>query len=85
MTALLPSKRFACFFFFQMWPLAMKMTVVSQGRSQGGSWGARDPPFASLFLTKQPTTGGENAMTMSWPKLKSPFFETFFLIDMTIW
>ena len=25
------------------------------------------PPFVSLFLTKQPTTGGENAMTISWP------------------
>ena len=37
-------------------------------------------PFASLFLTKQPTAGGENAMTISWPYLKSPFFLTFFLI-----
>ena len=30
---------------------------VRQGRSQGGSWGARDPPptFVSLFVSKQPT------------------------------
>ena len=27
-----------------------------QWRSQGwGSWGARDPPFVSLFVSKQPT------------------------------
>ena len=28
-----------------------------QGRSQGGggSWGARDPPFVSLFVSRQPT------------------------------
>ena len=26
-----------------------------QGRSQGGSWGARDPPFVGLLLNKQPT------------------------------
>ena len=38
-----------------------------QGRSQGGSWGAREPPFDKPFLTKQPITGGENAMTISWP------------------
>ena len=28
---------------------------VLQGRSQGGSWGARDPPFVSLFVSRQPT------------------------------
>ena len=33
-----------------------------------GSWGARDPPFCKPFLTKQPTTCGENAMTISWPQ-----------------
>ena len=37
-----------------------------QGRSQGGSWGAREP-FCEPFLTKEPTTGGENAMSISWP------------------
>ena len=36
-----------------------------QGRSQGGSWGPRDSPFCKPFLTKQPSTGGENAMTIS--------------------
>ena len=33
--------------------------LVSQGRSYGrgggGSWGALNPPFVSLFLRKQPT------------------------------
>ena len=34
-------------------------------RGGGGSWGARDPPFVSLFLSKQPTIfGGGNAMTI---------------------
>ena len=39
---------------------------MQQGRSEGGSWGARDPPpFVSLFLRKQPTIfRGENAMTI---------------------
>ena len=45
-----------------------------QGRRQGGSWVARDPPFCKPFLTKEPITDGENAMTISWPSLKSPFF-----------
>ena len=36
-----------------------------QGRSEGGSWGARDPPFVSLFLSKQRTIFcGKNAMTI---------------------
>ena len=26
----------------------------------GGSWGACEPPFCKPFLSKQPTTGGEN-------------------------
>ena len=26
-----------------------------QGRSQGGTWGARDPPLVGLLLSKQPT------------------------------
>ena len=37
------------------------------GVARGGSWGARDPRFCKPFLTKQHTTGGENAMTISWP------------------
>ena len=41
--------------------------LLLQGRSQGRSWGARDPPFCKAFLSKQPTTGGENVMTISWP------------------
>ena len=40
---------------------------LNQGRSQGRSWGARDPPFCKPFLTKQPTSGGKNAMTIPWP------------------
>ena len=40
---------------------------LSKGVAKGGSWGARDPPFCEPFLTKQPTTGGENVMTISWP------------------
>ena len=43
------------------------VSLLDQGCSQGGSWGARDPLFGKLFLTKQTTTGGENAMTISWP------------------
>ena len=48
----------------------------SKGVARGGSWGARDPPFCKPYLSKQPTTGGENAMTM-WchsvtPPLKNP-------------
>ena len=44
------------------------------GRSQGGSWGARDPPFVSLFVSKQPTIFrwqfGEYPMYESvWPLL----------------
>ena len=37
------------------------------GRSYGGGgfWGARDPPFVNFVLSKQPTTGGENEMTIS--------------------
>jgi len=34
----------------------------AQGRSQEGSWGARDSPFVSHVLSKQPTTGGKNDM-----------------------
>ena len=41
--------------------------TTKQGRSQGGSWAARDPPFCKPFLPKQPTAGGKNAMTISWP------------------
>ena len=44
----------------------IKWCMLNKGAARG-SWGARDPPFASLFLTKQPTTGGENTMTISWP------------------
>ena len=47
-------------------PLSWKEIVI-QGRSQGVSWVARDPPFCKPLLTKQPTTGGENAMTIPWP------------------
>ena len=36
-------------------------------RSQGGPGVPVTPAFASLFLTKQPATVGENAMTISWP------------------
>ena len=39
----------------------------NKGVATGWSWGARDPPFCKPLLTKQPTTGGENAMTISWP------------------
>ena len=46
--------------------LLMSVLLLGQGHSQGGSWGACDPPFCKPFLTKQPTTGGENAMTISW-------------------
>ena len=34
-------------------PVASKSKGVARGG--GGSWGARDPPFVSRFLLKQPT------------------------------
>ena len=46
------------------WPTPLEL-IQTQGRSEGGSWGAHDPPFVSLFLRKQPTIfRGENAMTI---------------------
>ena len=39
----------------------------TKGVARGESCGAHDHPFCKPFLTKQPTTGGENAMTISWP------------------
>ena len=57
----------------------------NQRHSQGGPGVPVTPRFCKPFLTKQPTKGGENAMTISWPQLKTPFFETFSGIDMTIW
>ena len=39
-----------------------------QGCSQGGPGvPAHELPFDKPLSTKQPTTGGENAMTISWP------------------
>ena len=38
--------------------------VVMGGGGGGGFWGARDPPFVNFVLSKQPTTGGENEMTI---------------------
>ena len=35
----------------------------TQGRSQGGPGVPVTPPYCKPFLTKQPKTGGENAMT----------------------
>ena len=36
-----------------------------KGVAREGSWGARDPPFVSLFLSKQPIIfRDENAMTI---------------------
>ena len=41
--------------------------IESRGAARG-SWGAREfplpPPFCKPFLSKQPTTGGENDMTI---------------------
>ena len=46
------------------------LCLISQGRSVGGSCGARDPPFVSLFLSKQPTIfRGENAMTIMFDRV----------------
>ena len=60
---------------------------IWQGRSQGGgSWGARDPPFVSLFVSKQPTIFrwqfGEYPMYESvwpplWKILAMPMFDIF--------
>ena len=33
--------------------------VAGEG-GRGGSWSARDPPFVSQVISKQPTAGGEN-------------------------
>ena len=43
------------------------IAAINKGVAKGGSWRARDPHFCKPFSTKQPTTGGENAMTISWP------------------
>ena len=40
--------------------------ITSQGCSQGGP-GVPVTPLLQAFLIKQPTTGGENAMTIPWP------------------
>ena len=43
--------------------------MLLKGVAKGvGGWGARDFPFCKPFLTKQPTTGGENVMMLSWPQ-----------------
>jgi len=36
------------------------------GGGGGGVLGRPCPPFVSLFLSKQPTTGGENDMAICW-------------------
>ena len=47
------------FFFILVsdWAAVLRLFRSGQGRSQGGggSWGARDPPFVSLFVSRQPT------------------------------
>jgi len=40
------------------------MKDVFRAVVMGGFWGARDPPFVNFVLSKQPTTGGENEMTI---------------------
>ena len=41
-----------------------KIIITCKGVARG-SWGAHDPTFVSLFLSKQPTIfRGENAMTI---------------------
>ena len=52
----------------------------SIGVARGGPRVPMTPPFWMPFLTKQPTTGGENAMTISWLLLKSPFLKLCFWI-----
>ena len=47
-----------------IFPQSLKISHI-EGRSQRGSWGARDPPFCKPFLTKQPTADGKNCMTIS--------------------
>ena len=37
----------------------------NKGVAKGGPGVPVTPPFCKPFLTKQPTTGGENAMTIS--------------------
>ena len=70
--------------------LRLRLNVNSlQGRSEGGSWGARDPPFVSLFLSKQPTIfRGKNAMTILfdtvWPPTSPPPFEKSWLRSCTL-
>ena len=51
-------------------PNLSSSSLLVQGRSEGGSWGARDSPFVSLFLRKQPIIfRGENAMTIMFDKV----------------
>ena len=48
-------------------------SATNQGRSKGGSWGARDPPLCKPFLSKQPTIlRGENAMTILFDPVRPP-------------
>ena len=64
-------------------PAALQCSVkVSQimgvARGGGGSWGARDPPFVSLFVSKQPTIFrwqfGEYPMyELVWPPFEKSF------------
>ena len=60
----------------------LKQKTMSSMQFKGvarGVLGCPWPPFCVPFLTKQPTTGGENAMTISWPQWQFgeyPHFET---------
>ena len=46
----------------------LRKRSITKGVARGGPGVPVTPPFTNLFLTKQPTTGGENAMTIPWPQ-----------------
>ena len=46
--------------------------IINKGIARGSWCPWPPPPFCMPFLSKQPTTGGENITTISWP----PHFDT---------
>ena len=46
------------------WNVSLCLNLLSSVAR--GSWGARDPPFVSHVLSKQPTTRGKNDMKIWW-------------------
>ena len=52
------------------------MQSLSKGVARGGFLGCPWPPFCNPFLSKQPTTGGENAIKSTWQSGEYPHFDS---------